>query len=129
MGEQSRSSRAVRRPSRQQPAGSRPVIRFVVLLAIGVGFVAMLGTLASSGDDAGDGARQPAAQRQQAGPDDNAVDQDQATKPLRATYRVKQGDSFASISEQTGVPVETLQELNPEIDPRALQPGQKLKLK
>lgn len=49
--------------------------------------------------------------------------------PTRSTYRVKAGDSFAAIAEKQGVDVSTLQELNPDIDPRALQPGQKLKLK
>lgn len=49
--------------------------------------------------------------------------------PTRSTYRVKAGDSFAAIAEKQGVDVATLQELNPDIDPRALQPGQKLKLK
>ncbi|MBK5230423.1 MAG: LysM peptidoglycan-binding domain-containing protein [Thermoleophilia bacterium] len=52
-----------------------------------------------------------------------------ATELSRATYRVKSGDSFAAISETTGVGVDKLLELNPGIDPRALQPGQKLKLR
>lgn len=52
-----------------------------------------------------------------------------STGPTRATYRVKPGDSFAAIAEKTGVDVDTLAELNPDVDPRALQPGQKLKLK
>jgi LysM repeat protein len=51
------------------------------------------------------------------------------TGPTRSTYRVKPGDSFAAIAEAQGVEVAKLQELNPDIDPRALQPGQKLKLK
>jgi hypothetical protein len=49
--------------------------------------------------------------------------------PTRSKYTVKPGDSFAAIAEKQGVEVQTLQELNPDIDPRALQPGQKLKLK
>jgi LysM repeat protein len=49
--------------------------------------------------------------------------------PTRSTYRVKPGDSFAAIAEKQGVDVQTLQALNPKIDPRELQPGQKLKLK
>lgn len=52
-----------------------------------------------------------------------------ASTPTRATYKVKAGDSFAAIAEAQGVDVNTLQELNPDIDPRALQPGQKLKLR
>jgi LysM repeat protein len=52
-----------------------------------------------------------------------------AAGPTRSTYKVKPGDSFAAIAEKQGIDVQTLQELNPDIDPRALQPGQKLKLK
>lgn len=51
------------------------------------------------------------------------------TGPTRSTYRVKAGDSFSAIAEAQGIDVEALQELNPDVDPRALQPGQKLKLK
>ena len=45
------------------------------------------------------------------------------------TYRVKTGDTLGGISEKTGVPVEQLQELNPELDPQALVSGQKIKLR
>jgi LysM repeat protein len=47
----------------------------------------------------------------------------------KKTYVVRAGDSFAAIAEKENVDVDTLQELNPDIDPRALQPGQKLKLR
>jgi LysM repeat protein len=49
--------------------------------------------------------------------------------PTRSTYRVKSGDSFSQIAQAQGIDVDTLQELNPDVDPRAIQPGQKLKLK
>lgn len=52
-----------------------------------------------------------------------------AAGPKRSVYVVKAGDSFSAIAEKQGVDVNTLQELNPDVDPRALQPGQKLKLK
>ena len=44
-------------------------------------------------------------------------------------YVVKTGDTLGSISEKTGIPVEKLQELNPELDPQALVSGQKIKLR
>ena len=44
-------------------------------------------------------------------------------------YVVKTGDTLGSIAERTGVPVEKLQELNPELDPQALVSGQKIKLR
>jgi LysM repeat protein len=45
-----------------------------------------------------------------------------------STYTVKSGDSLSSISVKTGIPVATLEALNPGIDPNALQTGQKLTL-
>jgi LysM repeat protein len=47
----------------------------------------------------------------------------------RATYTVKVGDTLGGIADKTGVKVETLLELNPDLDPQALVSGQKIKLK
>jgi teichoic acid transport system ATP-binding protein len=47
----------------------------------------------------------------------------------RATYTVKIGDTLGAIAEQTGVSVERLQELNPDLDPQALVSGQRIKLR
>jgi LysM repeat protein len=47
----------------------------------------------------------------------------------QSVYVVKSGDTLGSIAEKTGVPVEKLQELNPELDPQALVSGQKIKLR
>jgi hypothetical protein len=44
-------------------------------------------------------------------------------------YTVKAGDTLGAIAEQTGVSVERLQVLNPELDPQALVAGQKIKLR
>jgi LysM repeat protein len=45
------------------------------------------------------------------------------------TYRVRAGDTPSAIAERTGVPLEQLQELNPDIDPQQLSPGQRLRLR
>jgi LysM repeat protein len=47
----------------------------------------------------------------------------------RRNYVVKPGDSFGSIAERTGVPVEQLEQLNPDVDPQALVVGQRIKLR
>jgi LysM repeat protein len=47
----------------------------------------------------------------------------------RARYSVKVNDTLELISEKTGVSVERLQELNPDLDPQALIVGQKIKLR
>jgi LysM repeat protein len=49
--------------------------------------------------------------------------------PQRSSYTVKTGDTLGGIAEKTGVPVERLQEFNPELDPQALVSGQKIKLR
>ena len=47
----------------------------------------------------------------------------------RKNYTVKAGDTLGAIAEQTGVSVERLQALNPQLDPQALVAGQKIKLR
>lgn len=111
---------------------SRPVARLVVLAAIGICLVAVLGTLASSGGDDKAGDQQAAKQKSEQSDkrDSSSSDGEKSSAtPTRSTYRVRAGDSFGSIAEEVGMPVEDLQMLNPDVDPRALQPGQKLKLK
>jgi LysM repeat protein len=44
-------------------------------------------------------------------------------------YIVKRNDTFGSISAKTGVPVDTLQNLNPAVDPQTMHEGQKIKLR
>lgn len=46
-----------------------------------------------------------------------------------ATYRVRPGDTLSAISAKTGVPLPTLETLNPNINPNALQTGQRLRLR
>jgi LysM repeat protein len=45
------------------------------------------------------------------------------------TYTVRPGDTLGRIAEKTGIEVETLQTLNPSLDPQALVSGQKIKLR
>jgi LysM repeat protein len=47
----------------------------------------------------------------------------------RASYTVKLNDTLGLIAEKTGVSVERLQTLNPELDPQNLIVGQKIKLR
>ncbi len=46
----------------------------------------------------------------------------------RKTYTVKSGDTPSGIAEKTGVPLDTLMELNPDLDPQTLAPGQRIRL-
>jgi len=50
-------------------------------------------------------------------------------QPKQASYEVQEGDTLTGIANKTGVSVDRIEALNPELDPQALQSGQKLKLK
>ena len=52
-----------------------------------------------------------------------------APKKKKSSYTVQLGDSLGAIAEKTGVDVETIQLLNPELDPQSLTVGQKIKLR
>lgn len=64
--------------------------------------------------------------------EDKKTDRAQTTqtvaKPRHKTIRVRPGDNPSAIADRAGIPLETLEELNPRMDPRALHVGDKLKL-
>jgi LysM repeat protein len=109
-------------------AGRSPA-RFLAPLALVAVAVALLMVVNSSKTDSGDSAspgqttgNQPAATPTG---DDNA-------KPERKgprRYRVKEGDTPTSIADKTGVPLEEILRLNPDLDPQTLSPGQRIKLR
>lgn len=47
----------------------------------------------------------------------------------RIFYTVQAGDTLSGISGRTGIPVATLLSLNPNLNPNALQTGQRLRLR
>ncbi len=44
-------------------------------------------------------------------------------------YTVKPGDNLTAIATKTGVPISTLEQLNPSLNPDALQTGQRIRLR
>ena len=96
----------------------------IALAVFAVAFFAVILTSGGSGEEkADDGGERKASTRKSKsrggdGPRGNA-----------ASYTVKTGDTLAGISEKTGLSVEKLQELNPELDPQALVSGQKIRLR
>lgn len=110
-------------PQRRRRSPAR-LLAPLALLAFALAFFVVLN--ASSGGGDADKARGPAAIKP------TSADQASSTpRPERkkASYTVKVGDSLGAIAEKTGVDVEALQLLNPEVDAQALSPGQKLKLR
>ncbi len=95
----------------------------VALAICAVAIVVVIGSSLGGGDDSSGG---DAPSPETATQTSDATNPD---RPRRTTYTVKSGDTLGAIAETTGVPVETLQELNPELDPQALIAGQKIQLR
>ena len=98
-------------------------VRLVAMLAIAAALVALVlvvgGSLDSSED--GDRAERRSEQREQR--------EQRPQDPGEDFYVVQPNDTLAGIAERTGVPVDELQSLNPDIDPQALPSGAQLKLR
>ena len=80
-------------------------------------------------EDSGNG-RDRAGQRTGTGTGTTTTATDDTEPQVGARfYTVKTGDTLAAIAETVGVPVDTLLELNPDLDPQALVSGQKIRLR
>jgi LysM domain len=108
-------------------AGRSPA-RFLAPLAL-VAFGVALFLIVSSaqlGDERESGGN-PATDGQPASSPDGESGERKRLGPRR--YTVKPGDTPSSIAEKTGVPLDDLLRLNPDLDPQTLSPGQRLRLR
>ena len=108
-------------------AGRSPA-RFLAplaLIAVVVAFFLVVNSsLKNSGGDSSPGqtSAQPTAT-----PAKGKKDTKQRRQPRR--YIVRSGDTPSSIADKTGVPLEEILRLNPDLDPQTLSPGQRIKLR
>ena len=106
---------------RSPRSSARLLAPVALVLALGaVGYV----VASSSSDGDGDNANRTAEPRQR-----QDGRQQQRRRPQRTFYRVRLNDTLGLIAEQTGVPVERLEALNPELDPQNLIVGQRIRLR
>lgn len=100
--------------------------RLLAPLALLVAVAAVLVVVQStnkSDDSKGDSAEKTTTEQ--------GTTQDTPEKPrrVRSNYTVKLNDTLGLISEKTGISVERIETLNPELDPQNLIVGQKIKLR
>jgi LysM repeat protein len=94
----------------------------LLLALVAVGYVVTSSTRSNDGDG-GDGGNRTAEPRQR------QDGRQQRRPPQRTFYRVRLNDTLGLIAEQTGVPVERIEELNPDLDPQNLIVGQRIRLR
>jgi LysM repeat protein len=95
------------------------IARLIAVLALGTALVLVIVMIASSGFGGEDGEEDGKGTR-------TSAETERALE--RGVYVVRPGDTLVSISEQTGISVDELVELNPDIDPQALISGQRIRL-
>ena len=113
---------------------SRSLLRLLAPTALLVFGLALVAIVASTGPLAGPTAStEPSATAQRgAQTTSNASpsgDSSRRSGRRRRSYTVRAGDTLGAIAEDTGVSVDELQRLNPDLDPQALGAGEKLKLR
>jgi hypothetical protein len=98
------------------------IVRVFAVLALAVAFVAVVAVIATSGggSDGGDDGGTPVKEKQSK-QGREAVD--------RGVWIVRPGDTLGHISEATGIDIDTLNQLNPDLDPQALLEGQRIHLR
>jgi LysM repeat protein len=106
------------------PDQTQSQARLLAPIALAICAIALLAIVVSSGGGDGGADRAPTAERQTTR---KAPSKPRVVAPT--TYTVKIGDTLGKIAVETGVPVDKLEELNPELDPQGLVSGQKIKLR
>lgn len=104
----------------RQSSGPLRMLAPIGLVAFAVIFLILVVAALSGGSDGSD----PTGSG-------NAVEQDASTEEekTKKSYTVKPGDTLDAIAEKTGVAVEEIEALNPDLDPQALVAGSKLTLR
>jgi LysM repeat protein len=106
-------------------AGRSPA-RFIAPLAL-VAFALALYVVVSNTTKDDPGSKGAQGTTQPAGA--TATPSPKGSKRRRRTYTIKSGDTPSGIAEKTGVPLDQILALNPKLDPQALSPGTKIKLR
>jgi hypothetical protein len=100
----------------------------LALVAFGIALF-MIVTSTSTDPDTEDGGNATQEERPAASPGNGEEDEGGSERRGRRRYTVRPGDTPSSIAEKTGVPLEDILRLNPDLDPQTLSPGQRIKLR
>jgi LysM domain len=110
-------------------AGRSPA-RFLAPLALVAFVVALIVVVQGSRSPEGTTAPNQANEaRPAASPDRERERGERRRRREPRTYEVQPGDTPSAIAEETGVPLEEILRLNPDLDPQTLSPGTRLRIR
>jgi LysM repeat protein len=97
-------------------------VRAIAVIALVAAFIAVVAIVAASGGGSDDG-NGGSAQVKSSGPSKRGE-----RALAKGKWIVRSGDTLGKISEETGIDVDVLVQLNPDLDPQALLEGQRIAL-
>jgi LysM domain len=101
-----------------------PIARVVAVLALIAAFVLVVFVIATTGGSSEDDGDDSPEVEELSGPTSKgrrAVDE--------GVWVVREGDTLAQISDETGIDVDEILSMNPDLDPQALIQGQRIALR
>jgi LysM repeat protein len=98
-------------------------VRAFAVVALVAAFILVVTIVATSGGGSNGGGNS-SAQVKSKGPTKRG-----RTAVSRGTWIVHSGDTLGKVSEETGIDIDTLIQLNPDLDPQALLEGQRIALR
>lgn len=101
----------------------------LALIVVVVAFLAVVNGSGNGGSSTSDGATTPTVTTTSTTKKKAAVVKAKKKASSRSTYTVQVGDTLGSIASKTGVPLDQIESLNPNVDPHAMVTGQKIRLK
>ncbi|MEX1141972.1 MAG: LysM domain-containing protein [Thermoleophilaceae bacterium] len=110
-------------PSRTSSTSAR-LLAPLALIACAIALLAVV--TASTGDDDGSGGEVSGTASQ---PTTSPTTAERPQRKQRKFYVVQPGDTLGGIAEKAGVPIATIEQLNPEVDAQALIAGQRIILR
>ena len=109
--------------------GHRSPARFLAPLALVAVGIALFMVVTSPSTEPETTAPNRATETQPTGTPDGDGDGERRERKGPRRYTVEPGDTPSSIAEETGVPLEEILRLNPDLDPQTLSPGERIKLR
>jgi LysM repeat protein len=107
----------------------RSPARFLAPLALVAFGIALFMVVTSSSTENDSGTPNRSTETRPAGSPNGGDNEGERERKGPRRYTVKPGDTPSSIAEKTGVPLEEILRLNPDLDPQTLSPGQRIKLR